>query len=110
MDQPGPTMKVSRRRAPVVVVGVIALTLAALSVGLPSAQAATAVNLGTADTYVVLAGSTVTNTGTSVLNGDLGVAPGTAITGFPPGIVVPPAVTHAADAAALQAQIDLTSA
>ena len=62
------------------------------------------VGLGTADSYAVLAGQTVTNTGPSTVNGDLGVTPGAAITGFPPGTV------HAADAVALQAQSDLTTA
>jgi hypothetical protein len=69
--------------------------------------AAVSVPLGTADSYAVLAGSTVTNTGASVINGNLGLSPGTAVTGFPPGLVH--GTTHAADAAALQAQSDLTT-
>ncbi|WP_427115935.1 ice-binding family protein [Pseudarthrobacter scleromae] len=72
------------------------------------AFAATPVGLGTAASYSVLAGSAVTNTGPSTLQGDLGVNPGTAITGFPPGITA--GATHAADAVALQAQSDLTTA
>lgn len=72
------------------------------------AFAATPVGLGTAASYSVLAGSAVTNTGPSTLQGDLGVSPGTAITGFPPGIAA--GATHAADAVALQAQSDLTTA
>jgi ice-binding like protein len=66
------------------------------------------VGLGTADSYAVLAGQTVTNTGPSTVNGDLGVTPGAAITGFPPGTVN--GTVHAADAVALQAQSDLTTA
>lgn len=72
------------------------------------AQAATAPTLGTADGFAVLAGSTVTNTGPTVVTGDLGVSPGSAITGFPPGIVN--GTQHSADGVALQAQDDLTTA
>ncbi|MER5646828.1 ice-binding family protein [Streptosporangium sp. NPDC002524] len=73
-----------------------------------AARAATAPPLGTVTSYAVLGGSAVTNTGPSVLTGDLGVSPGSAITGFPPGLVV--GAVHAADAAAAQAQADLTTA
>jgi hypothetical protein len=67
--------------------------------------------LGTAGNFAVLGGSTVTNTGLSVIiGGNVGVSPGSAITGFPPAIVAPPFTTHAADAVALQAQNDLTTA
>jgi len=69
---------------------------------------ADAPNLGTALGFAVLGGSTVTNTGPSVVRGNLGVSPGTAITGFPPGIV--DGTIYAGDAVAVQAQSDATSA
>ena len=70
---------------------------------------ADSINLGTAGSYAVLAGSTVTNTNPSVLTGNLGVWPGTAVTGFPPGLVTGGTI-HAGDAAAAKAQGDLTTA
>lgn len=81
------------------------LVLAALA----SSARAQAVGLGTADSFAVLAGSTVTNTGPSRIGGDIGVSPGSAVTGFPPGVVVG-GTLHAADAVALQAQNDLVTA
>ena len=65
--------------------------------------------LGTADSYAVLAGSSVVNTGLTVLSGNLGVWPGAAITGFPPGIVTN-GTTHAGDSFAQQAEADNTTA
>jgi hypothetical protein len=65
--------------------------------------------LGTAQSFGVLAGSTVTNTGASTVTGNIGVSPGTAVTGFPPGVVIGGAI-HNNDAVAVQAQSDLTTA
>lgn len=96
-----------------VILGLVAVTgivLLAVSLSVPSrASAAEApVGLGTAQTYSVLGGQTVTNTGPSILAGDVGVGPGTAITGFPPGITA--GVVHAGDTEAGGAQSDLTIA
>jgi Ice-binding-like len=88
------------------VVSLAALALAPLASD--ALAAGPPVDLGTADNFAVLAGQTVTNTGPSTLTGDLGVTPGTALTGLLPGIVN--GTTHAADAVAARAQSDLTAA
>jgi hypothetical protein len=81
---------------------------AATSGALPAYAIGTAVGLGTASSYSVLGGQSVTNTGPSVLSGSVGVHPGSGVSGFPPGIAG--GVFHVADAQALQAQSDLTTA
>ena len=83
-------------------IAVAALLLA----GSASAQ----VTLGpTVSGFGILAGSTVTNTGSSIINGNLGVSPGSSVTGFPPGVVAGGAI-HSNDAVAIQAQSELTTA
>lgn len=91
----------------------IAVTVfAAVLLPVGAASAATSIDgpidLGTAAPFSALASSTLTNTGPSVVNGDIGLSPGTSITGFPPGIVA--GTVHATDAVAAQAQADLTTA
>jgi len=69
------------------------------------------VALGSAATFDVLAGSTVTNTGPTVITGgNLGLSPGSAVTGFPPGTLISPAEMQVTDPAAAQGQLDLTTA
>lgn len=68
------------------------------------------VTMGTTVNYSVLGATTVTNTNASVLNGSVGLNPGSSIVGFPPGIVLPPATIEAASPVTLQAQNDLITA
>ncbi len=65
-------------------------------------------NLGAAAAYVILAGSAVTNTGATDLTGDMGVSPGTGVTGFPPGTMT--GTMHAGDASSAAGMADLTLA
>jgi hypothetical protein len=73
-----------------------------------SAQACQpAVNLGTSANYGVLAAATVTNTGPTVITGEnLGLSPGTSVTGFPPGVLTPPAIQDVTTTTAAQAELD----
>ena len=68
-------------------------------------------SLGSAQSFAIVGGSAVTAAGTgTVITGDVGVSPGTSITGFPAGAtVVAPFATHANDPAALAAQSAVTS-
>jgi hypothetical protein len=89
--------------APLAVLGVT------LTVWAPtSASAAAPIGLGTATSFAVLAGTTATNTGPSTIGGDVGVSPGTALTGFSTATVA--GTQHSADGVADQAQSDLTTA
>jgi len=96
------------RGGPAPLLATIALAAIAMLATPSLALAASQPNLGTADSFAVLAGSTVTNTGPTVITGELGVSPGAAVTGFPPGTVT--AAQHKADAVALQAKTDLVTA
>ena len=113
-DDPARTRSVEGHHPPrwTVIVGfatvMSTVLLGVLSVPSAAYAAEAPVGLGTAGSYSVLGGTTVTNTGASTLSGDVGVSPGSAITGFPPGIVG--GATHAGDAQALQAQSDLVIA
>jgi len=105
----GPRRITARPRPVPALTLVLAMTVLIGMIGPATADAATpTVSLGTAANFAVLAGSTVTNTGPTVIDGDLGLSPGTAVTGFPPGQVN--GTVHAADGAALQAKTDLGAA
>jgi type VI secretion system secreted protein VgrG len=86
-----------------------AVSYSLLFIAVQAKAAAIDVNLGSAGGFAVLAGTTVTNTGPSVILGNVGVGPGTAVTGFSyisPGV----GTVYAGDAAATQAESDLTTA
>jgi hypothetical protein len=83
--------------------------MGALLAGFVPVMAQSLPPLGTAATFAVLGGSGVSNTGSTIIVGDVGVSPGSAIIGFPPGTVTGGTI-HSSDAVALQAQSDLTTA
>lgn len=90
----------------------IVLVIMILSVPIMTMAAQPTVNLGTTSTFAVLAGSAITNTGTTVINGsaggDVGLSPGTAFTGSTSATVS--GAIHLADAAASLAKSDLVVA
>lgn len=103
------TSRRGRSRLAGLALSIGALSLAALS-GTADAGIVAKVPLATAGAYSVLAATTVTNTGSSVLAESLGVYPGTAVVGFPPGTVSAPGTIDAGGPTSLTAQSDLTIA
>jgi hypothetical protein len=89
--------------------GILAAAACSEPAGSEAARTGEPLDLGAAQSFAVLAGSTVTNTGATIVDGNLGVDPGLAVTGFPPGLVGGGTI-HRGDAVALQAQSDTTAA
>jgi hypothetical protein len=102
----GRLARLGRKKAGAGLVSILAMT--ALAIPANALAIGTAPSLGTADPFGVLASSTVTNTGPSTVGGNLGLYPGTSITGFPPGNVL--GTTHQTDAVAQGAEADTTTA
>ncbi len=90
---------------PVAILAVAGLLSSMLFASTALAAPAT-VGLGTAASFSVLGGSTVTNTGPTTMFGDLGLAPGSSVTGAPHVL----GATHVDDAVAIQAKTELTTA
>src|SRR5450756_1180509 len=83
----------------IVGVGAVALAVLLFAIG---AGAATNPGLGAADPYAVLAGTTVTTVPPTTICGDVGVSPGSAVTGGP--TVICGGTIHSNDASAIAAQ------
>jgi hypothetical protein len=75
-----------------------------------AAQPAPPATLGSAETFAVLGATSVTNTGATTVNGDLGVFPGTTLPPSPPLTLHPAASLQAGDAVAAQAAGDAEAA
>ncbi|MEO8469157.1 MAG: ice-binding family protein [Chloroflexota bacterium] len=91
-----------KRMATIGAGAVLALALAG------TAFAAATVGFGTATNFAVLAGTTITNAGATTITGDVGLHPGTAVTGFT--TVTLTGATHYGDAVALKAKNALVTA
>ena len=96
----------------VLVAGGLVLTFSgpALAASPPASPSLSPVNLRTAASFAVLAGTpAITNAGPSTISGSLGISPAAAVTGFPLGKVVNGTI-EAATAAAANAKNDVTAA
>ncbi len=101
-------LAVARRSGVAVIALALATAVFLVFAHTASAAMVTNVPMGTAANYAVLGGQSVTNVGNTTMNENLGVSPGSSITGFGPGVVNSPGVIDNPNAAA--AQLDLTKA
>jgi hypothetical protein len=86
----------------------LAALAAVLTIASSALAAATAVPLATAQSFSVLAGAGITNTGPTTVSGDIGTFPTTSISGL--GSMTVGGTNHAGDAVTQQAKTDLTTA
>lgn len=85
--------------------GTVNLTSASSLNVIRTASGSGAIDLGVATTFAILANSTITNTGNSVITGSIGLSPGSSITGFPPGTVSGSTLTAGAAATQVAAGV-----
>lgn len=100
-------MKVSKRTRFTSLLLALSLSVM-MAVPATSMAAEPTVNLGSTASFAILAGETITNTGPTTINGDVGLSPGTAFTGQ--ASVTMNGAVHLADAVALAAKADLVTA
>ena len=81
-------------------------TLLFVALAYSAAPAAAQQAVGSVQTFAVLGNTTVTNGGATMISGNLGVSPGTAITGFPPGTLASGMTYTGANAVVAQAHSD----
>ncbi|GAA3798983.1 hypothetical protein GCM10022226_17960 [Sphaerisporangium flaviroseum] len=82
-----PLRVIARSWPALALVGVLAAGVPVVTPREASADRPRSVDLGAAENFAVLAGAAVNNAGNTLIDGDLGVSPGTSVTGFPPGRV-----------------------
>src|SRR6202521_3678373 len=103
------SVNLTKRASAFVLGGALVLCLTAANLMAQAPAALAPIDLGSAGTFAVLGASTVTNTGPTIVNGDLGVWPGTAYVPGTPSATVNGTI-HTADTSAQQAQASLTIA
>lgn len=87
--------------------GALALLALLANSLLPRISHAAGSTLLSDENYAVLGATTITNTGSTTINGDVGLSPGTSVTGFPPGLIN--GTPHYTDTSAAQAKTDLVT-
>ena len=111
MNESEKMIKTTKSNNRVILIG-SAIAMSIVLMTSSSAHSATTIDLGDADSFAILAGSTITNTGTTTVLGDIGLHPGTVFTGSGPGAdsVTVTGTVHLTDAIALNAKNSLTTA
>ncbi len=97
-----------RRRVSAALAPLAVIVSVAMLIPIMRGDAATLLSLGSAESFAVLAGTAITNTGTTTIVGDVGSSPTSTTTGF--GTVALTGTNHGGDATTVQAKTDLDAA